>query len=202
MADWARELIEQSGYLGVFLLMFLETIFPPIPSEVIMSLSGLQASRGTMSLPMVILAGTAGAMLGNTAWYMAARSLGIDRVRPLVERFGRFLTVDWKEVERADKMFDRWDKWFVMIGRMMPTIRSLVSVPAGLFGMRWVPFLICSAIGTAGWTGALATAGYLLGRNYGQVDKVLGPMSTAIIVTLVTWYLYRVLTWRRKHPRA
>ena len=196
MADWVRQLIEAGGYAGVAFLMFLETVFPPIPSEIIMSLSGLQAQRGSMTLWGVIVCGTAGAMTGNVIWYYVARWLGIDRFRPLVDRFGRFLTLDWREVELSDQYFDRWDRWFVCIGRMMPTIRSLVSVPAGLFGMPLVPFLIWSTIGTAGWTSALAIAGYLLGQNYADVDKYLGPASTAVIGALLLWYLYRVITWK------
>ncbi len=196
MGDFVREWIEQSGYLGVAFLMFLETIFPPIPSEIIMSLSGLQASRGTMTLWGVILSGTVGAMLGNIVWYMVARMLGLDRFRPLVERFGRLMTLDWREVERADHFFDRYDRFFVCFGRMVPTIRSLVSIPAGLFGMKAFPFILWSTIGTAGWTSALATAGYVLGQNYADVDKYLGPASTAVIVVLVAWYLFRVATWK------
>jgi membrane protein DedA with SNARE-associated domain len=196
MADWVIRLIEQSGYLGVALLMFLETVFPPIPSEVIMSIAGVQAAKGTMSLPIVILAGTAGAMAGNIVRFVLARALGLARLRPLVDRFGRFLTMDWREVEQADRFFDRYDKWFVFFGRMMPTIRSLVSIPAGLFGMGWTSFLIASTLGTLGWTGALAYAGYVLGQNYSDIDKYLGPASTAVIAALVLWYLFRVVTWK------
>ena len=196
MADFVRQWIEQAGYAGVAFLMFLETVFPPIPSEVIMSLSGLQAQRGTMTLWGVILCGTAGAMAGNIVWYFVARLLGIERFRPLVDRFGRFLTMDWREVERADQFFDRWDRWFVCIGRMVPTIRSLVSIPAGLFGMPLRPFLVWSTLGTLGWTAALATAGYLLGQNYSDVDRYLGPASTAVVAALLLWYVFRVITWK------
>jgi len=196
MTDWVVQLVERGGYWGVAFLMFLETVFPPIPSEVIMSLAGLQASKGTMSLPLVIAAGTFGAMVGNSIWFELARRMGVDRFRRLVARHGRLLTLNVREVDKVDAKFDRWNVWFVCAGRMMPTIRSLVSVPAGLFGMGWRPFLIFSAIGTAGWTSALATGGYVLGRNFKQVDAWLGPISTGIIVVLVLWYLYRVFTWK------
>lgn len=196
MGDWVRQLIEQSGYLGIAFLMFAETVFPPIPSEVIMSLSGLQAARGTMTLWGVILAGTTGAMLGNIVWYVLARALGIERFHPFIDRFSRILTIDWKELKRADHFFDRWERWFVCLGRMVPTIRSLVSIPAGLFGMRWAPFLIWSTIGTAGWTTLLATAGYLLQQRYTKVDEYLGPVSTGVVVALLIWYLFRVATWK------
>lgn len=196
MTDWVRELIEQSGYLGVFLLMIAETVFPPIPSEIIMSLAGLQAQRGTMTLWGAIAAGTAGAMIGNIIWYIAARALGIERFHPFIDRYGRYLTLDWKELKRADHFFDRWERWFVCLGRMVPTIRSLVSIPAGLFGMRFRPFLIWSTIGTAGWTTLLALAGYLLGQRYAEVDRWLGPVSTGVIGLLLAWYLFRVATWK------
>src|SRR3546814_12628165 len=100
MGEWIRELIEQSGYLGVALLMLLETVFPPVPSEVIMSLSGLQASRGTLTLWGVILAGTFGAMVGTTFWYVVARALGLERFHPFIAKFGRYLTV--RSEERTD----------------------------------------------------------------------------------------------------
>lgn len=196
MGDWVRQLIEQSGYLGVAFLMFAETVFPPIPSEVIMSLSGLQAARGTMTLWGVILSGTTGAMFGNIVWYVLARTLGIDRFHPFIDRYSRILTIDWHELKRADHFFDRWERWFVCLGRMVPTIRSLVSIPAGLFGMRWAPFLIWSTIGTAGWTTLLATAGYLLQQRYTKVDEYLGPVSTGVVVALLLWYLFRVVTWK------
>jgi membrane protein DedA with SNARE-associated domain len=161
-----------------------------------MSLSGLQAARGTMTLWGVILSGTTGAMLGNIVWYILARTLGIERFHPFINRYSRILTIDWQELKRADHFFDRWERWFVCLGRMVPTIRSLVSIPAGLFGMRWTPFLIWSTIGTAGWTTLLATAGYLLQQRYTKVDEYLGPVSTGVVVALLLWYLFRVITWK------
>lgn len=196
MGDWVRELIEQSGYLGVAFLMFAETVFPPIPSEIIMSLAGLQAARGQMSLAGVIAAGTFGAMLGNTFWYLLARALGLDRFKPLIDRFGRWLTMDWAEVQRGEKWFRSHGAVFVFFGRLLPTIRSLVSIPAGLLHMSLSRFLIWSTLGTMGWTALLAVAGYVLGQRYEMVDEYIGPLSTAIIALLVAWYLWRVLTWR------
>lgn len=199
MGDFVHQLIEQSGYLGVALLMFLETIFPPIPSEIIMSLSGLHASRGTMTLWGAIVAGTAGAMLGNAFWYAVARMLGLERFHPLIDRFGRWLTLDRKELQRADQLFDRWERWFVCLGRMVPTIRSLVSVPAGLFGMRLLPFLIWSTVGTLGWTSLLAIAGHALGQKFSDIERYIGPISSGVILALLGWYLFRVATWKPKH---
>src|SRR3990167_8735437 len=132
MGDWVIRLIEQSGYLGVAFLMFLETIFPPIPSEIIMSVAGIAAAKGKLSFGWVVAAGTAGAMLGNTVWYLAARALGIQRLQPFIERWGRWLGLTWPEVEKAEVWFRNNGAFFVFLGRMLPTVRSLVSVPAGL----------------------------------------------------------------------
>ncbi|WP_380878269.1 alkaline phosphatase [Sphingomonas sp. DBB INV C78] len=196
MGEWVRQLIEQSGYLGVAFLMFAETVFPPIPSEVIMSLAGLQAAKGEMTLAGVIACGTAGAMLGNAFWYLLARALGLQRFKPLIDRFGRWLTMDWAEVQRGEKWFNSHGAAFVFFGRLMPTIRSLVSIPAGLLHMSLSRFLFWSTLGTAGWTALLATAGYMLGQRYTEVDEYIGPVSTAIIFLLALWYFWRVLTWK------
>lgn len=199
MGDWVVRMIEQSGYLGVAFLMFVETIFPPIPSEVIMPVAGIAAARGDMTLWGVIASGTSGAMLGNTVWYLAARALGIIRFKPFIERYGRWLTMDWQEVERAERWFRRNGTFFVFMGRMLPTVRSLVSVPAGLLKMRFRTFLIASTLGTAGWTTMLAFAGYKLRENFAEIDSWLGPISNAILVTLVLGYLWRVVTYKPKH---
>jgi membrane protein DedA with SNARE-associated domain len=194
VTDWIIRLIEQSGYLGVGFLMFLETVFPPIPSEVIMSIAGVAAGQGKLSYAWVVASGTAGAMLGNIFWYLAARALGIQRLEPFIHRYGRWITMTWAEVQRSQKWFDRHGTFFVFLGRLLPTVRSLVSVPAGLLKMSFRRFLWASTLGTAGWTALLAGAGYELGERYGEVDKILGPASTAIMVILVAGYIYRVWT--------
>lgn len=196
MGDWVIRMIEQSGYLGVGFLMFLETIFPPIPSEVIMPVAGVAASRGQLSLHWVIASGTAGAMLGNIVWYLAARALGIIRLKPLIDRYGRWITMDWQEVQRAERWFRANGPFFVFLGRMLPTVRSLVSVPAGLLKMRFKTFFIASTIGTAGWTSALAIAGFQLREQFGEVDEWLGPVSNAILVTLLLGYVWRVIRYQ------
>lgn len=196
MTEFVFKLVEEGGYWGVALLMLLETIFPPIPSEVIMPLAGVVAARGHLSLPLVIASGTAGAMLGNIIWYGAAKLLGLDRFRPYIEKYGRWLTLDWAEIERAHRLFDKHGSAIVFVARMLPTVRSLVSIPAGLLRMRFLPFLLWSTLGSTVWTAGLAIAGWLLGQQFDHVETVLGPLSLAVISVIVSWYLYRVITWR------
>ncbi len=199
MSDWVIRLIEQSGYLGVAFLMFLETIFPPIPSEVIMPIAGMAAAKGKLGFVGVVASGTAGAMLGNTVWYLAARALGVLRLKPLITRYGRWLTISWPEVQRAERWFAQHGISFVFFGRLLPTVRSLVSVPAGLLRMRFKSFFLASLVGTAGWTALLAGAGYKLQNNVSDVERMVGPVSNAVLVVLAIGYLWRL--WTHRHQK-
>jgi membrane protein DedA with SNARE-associated domain len=196
MNDWVIRLIEQSGYLGVGFLMFLETVFPPIPSEVIMPIAGMAAAEGKLHFGFVVASGTSGAMLGNIVWYLAARALGVERLEPLIRRHGRWITMTWPEVERAQKWFRENGIFFVFLGRLVPTVRSLVSVPAGLLKMRFKTFFFASTLGTLGWTALLASAGFKMRQNYGEVDQWVGSASNAVLVVLATAYLWRLWTHR------
>jgi membrane protein DedA with SNARE-associated domain len=198
MEDWIINLVNTTGYWGVAALMLLETIFPPVPSEVIMTVAGLSASRGNMSLSGVVASGTAGAMLGNWLWYWLAIKFGEARLKPFVDRYSRWLTLDWAEVERGDILFKKHGSIIVLVARMLPTFRSLISIPAGLFGMSLRRFLVFSAIGTAGWSSALAGAGYFLGSQFKDVEKIIGPLSTAVIALIILTYMWRLLRWKPK----
>ena len=194
MSDWVIRLIEQAGYLGVGFLMFLETLFPPIPSEVIMPVAGVAAAKGKLGLGWVIASGTAGAMLGNIVWYLAARALGVIRLKPFILKWGRWLTIEWHEIERAEQWFARSGWLLVGLGRLLPTVRSIVSVPAGLLRMRFLTFFVASTIGTAVWTALLAGSGFKMGEHFKDIDRWLGPVSNGIILLLMAVYAWRL--WR------
>ena len=194
MSDWIVRLIEQSGYLGVGFLMFLETLFPPIPSEVIMPVAGVAASANKLSFWGAVTAGTAGAMLGNIVWYLAARALGHDRLRPFVKKHGKWLTISWPDVERAHRWFDAHGIAFVLFGRLVPTIRSLVSIPAGLLDMRFRNFVIASTAGTAIWTTFLAGVGFKLREHFSDIDQILRPVSNVVLAALIVIYVWRLVT--------
>jgi membrane protein DedA with SNARE-associated domain len=194
MSDWVVRLIEQSGYLGVAFLMFLETLFPPIPSEVIMPVAGVSAAQGKLNFTLSVVSGTAGAMLGNIVWYLAARALGHDRMKPFVQRHGKWLTMNWKDVERVHDWFDDHGVTLVFLGRLVPTIRSIISIPAGLLDMRFRNFVIASTIGTALWTTILAGAGYKLQENFRDIGKIIGPASNIVLGALLLTYVYRLTT--------
>lgn len=196
MFDWITGFLDQTGYLGVALLMLIENVFPPIPSELIMPLAGFTAARGGLSLVGVVLAGTLGSLAGASLWYLVGRWLGCERLKRWAARHGRWLTVAPQEIDEAATWFRRHCGAAVLLGRLIPTVRTLISVPAGIAGMALPRFLAFTAIGTALWTGLLAAAGYLLEDQYGRVQAWLNPASNAILLVLVLGYLYRVATFR------
>lgn len=198
MLDWITAFLDRFGYLGVAVLMFVENVFPPIPSELIMPFAGFSAAQGRMTPWGVVLAGTAGSLAGGTLWYLLGRRLGLDRVRRLAARHGRWATVDVSEVDRADRWFDRHGGMAVLVGRLVPAVRTLVSLPAGISGMAWGRFVALTTVGTTLWTGLLATAGYLLEERYARVETVAEPVGNLVLGGAIAWYLWRVVTWHRR----
>ncbi|WP_288459813.1 DedA family protein [uncultured Sphingomonas sp.] len=199
MTDFIINWIVWGGYIGIFLLMALENVVPPIPSEVIMGLGGIAVARGEMEMLPLLLWGTAGTTAGNVFWYEIGRRLGYARFRPFVERHGRWLTLEWDDVERVRTFFHRHGGWVIFVFRFMPTFRTLISLPAGMAGMRLWPFLATTFAGSIIWNGVLAGAGYVLGSRYADLDRYVGPAGIALTVLAIGYYLYRVVTW---HPRG
>lgn len=202
MFDWITGFVVRSGYGGVLLLMLAENVVPPIPSELIMPLAGFTAARGQLSLVLVIIAGTAGSLLGALLWYFVGRRLGLERLKHLAARHGRWVTLSPDDVDRADGWFGRHGSKAVFFGRLIPTVRTLISVPAGIAGMPLPSFLAWSTLGTGLWTALLAGAGYLLLSQYELVADYLNPVSTAVVVLIVGWYLYRAVTFRSRGRHA
>ena len=196
MFDWIVSFMEGAGPFGVALLMFIENVFPPIPSELVMPLAGFSAARGETSLVAAILAGTVGSVAGAYLWYWLGARFGEARLKRLAARHGRWLTVTPGEIERAEAWFRRHGRMAVLIGRLVPAVRTLISVPAGVSGMPLAPFLLYSTLGTVIWTSLLAGAGYMLEGQYERVAAWLNPVSNVVVVGLVGWYLYRVVTFK------
>ena len=200
LASWVEGVVEATGVFGIALLMLVENVFPPIPSELIMPLAGYSAAQGHASIVLVILAGTIGSVAGAFFWYGIGRWIGEDRLKRFARRYGRWLTLTSDDVVMVDDWFDRHGHKAVLVGRLLPTVRTLISVPAGISEMRWPIFLLYSGIGTAIWTAFLALLGFWLGSEYKQVNAWLDPVSLAVLGLIVLCYLYRVATFRK--PRA
>ncbi len=201
MFDWITTFVEKAGYLGIALLMFAENVFPPIPSELIMPLSGFQAARGDLNIFLVVASGVVGALAGALLWYYVGVWVGTERLKNWAGRHGRWLTMSRKDVDKADAWFDRYGGWAVLVGRLIPTVRTFISVPAGLAEMGLPKFLFYTTLGTTVWTAFLALAGYYLEGEYDKIAGWLNPVSTGVVVLIAAYYLYRVATFK-KEPRA
>ena len=198
MHEWITDFVTGTGYLGVTLLMMTENVFPPIPSELIMPLAGYSAAQGSLSLPLVILAGALGSVLGAVPWYLAGRWMGQGRLQRWAGRHGRWLTLGPKDVERSQETFKRHCGKAVLFGRLVPAVRTLISVPAGVARMPAGRFLAFSILGSALWAGGLAAAGHGLGQEYEQVAQYMGPVTNVVVGGMVAWYVYRVVRWKRE----
>lgn len=198
MTDIIIALTAWGGYFGIFVLMVLENVFPPIPSEVIMGLGGIAVARGQMGLVPLIVAGTAGTVVGNYFWYMIGRRLGYRRLRPFVDRHGRWLTLDWQHVLDLERFFRQRGQWVVFVFRFMPAFRTMVSLPAGMARMPHGRFLVWTAAGSAIWNAMLAVAGYYLGANFRELDAVIGPAAIVLTAAIVLVYGWRLVTWKAR----
>ena len=196
MGQFVINLIAAGGYWSIAFLMALENVVPPIPSELIMGLGGIAVSRGQMNIELLLIAGTVGSVLGNCFWYWIGRTVGVDRLKPFVDRWGRWLTVDWEEVRKVERFFRKHGGWMVFVCRFLPTFRTMISLPAGMTRMGLVRFLAWTSAGTLIWNAVLVAAGYYLGKRFSQIDQVIGLVTIGIVVLVVLWYLWRVFTWK------
>jgi len=196
MATWIIETINSLGYAGIFLLMLAESLFPPIPSELIIPFAGLAAASGSLNVWLVLLFATVGAVVGMLPWYFVGRIFGLGRVRALADRYGRWATVNAAEVDTATQWFHRFGPVIVLVGRLIPLIRTLISVPAGLARMPLWRFVLFSTIGALVWNSLLVGAGFLLAEHYEVVESWLDPGTNIVLGLVVLIYLYRLVTWR------
>lgn len=202
MIDFFQHLIDSLGYFGVFLLLFIENIFPPLPSEVVAPFCGYAAARGELNIAGVIAAAVLGSMVGQLPWYYAGRLLGEKRIETLAARYGRWLTVTPHEVWRVFEWFARFGAASVFLGRMIPAIRAVISLPAGIAEMPLGKFLVYSLAGTTLWMGGLAYAGYRLGQNYDLVAKYMEPGTKIVVALVVLTYVVRLaLSFMKPQPK-
>lgn len=181
LTDWVIQIVESLGYAGVALLVILENVFPPIPSEVVLALAGFTASRGDASLTGMILAATVGSVVGAWMDYGVAALFGPGPLRALVQRYGRWVRITERDLDTAERWFERWSTLAVLIGRCVPLVRSLISIPAGFSRMKLAPFTFYTAAGSLVWNSIFVTAGFLLGERW---ETVLGYANYFEVATL------------------
>ncbi len=182
MLEWIQGITLALGYPGIALLMFLECVFPPLPSELILPLAGFTAAQGRISLPGVVLAGTVGGLLGQLPYYYLGRSLGAQVLVRWADRYGSWLTFSGADIKKANAWFDRHGVWAVFLGRFIPGLRSLLPIPAGISRMPILLYLLYSFLGTAIWSFLLTLLGFILRQNYHLVGRYLGLFVVILAV--------------------
>jgi len=182
VVTWAQSVVSTMGYPGLVLVMFLENVFPPIPSEVILPLAGSLALEGRFTLLGVTIVGSIGSVAGALVFYAMGYLFGEHRVRVLMRRYGKWLMLSEEDFDRALAWFDRYGEKVIFFGRMVPIVRSLISIPAGIAEMHLGVFGAYTAVGTALWSFLLAFAGYLLGRSWELVSEWVSRYEKATLV--------------------
>ena len=202
MFDWITGVIGRLGYAGVAGLTFLENVFPPIPSELVIPLAGYVAAQGDMRLMLVIATASAGSLAGAAVWYWIGRRVGERRLRAWVDRHGKWLTLSGKDVDRAQLWFSRHGNAAVFFGRLVPGVRTLVSLPAGFARMPALPFVVYSALGTIIWTSALAYAGVALQSNFTIVGDYINVLTNVVLGVIGVMIAMRYVRCWRAHASA
>ncbi|MBW4561164.1 MAG: DedA family protein [Mojavia pulchra JT2-VF2] len=203
MLEWIINTINSLGYWGIALLMFLENLFPPIPSELIMPLAGFTArvTPNKLNIIGVFFAGLSGSVLGALIWYYPGKFLSEKRLKAFADKYGKWIAISSQDITKARQWFDRQGKKAVFIGRLVPGIRTLISVPAGISNMHLLPFLFYTTLGSAVWVCLLTYSGYLLGSQYELVDKYLAPVSKIVIGSLLLVFAVWVFKRQRQGTR-
>ena len=213
LANWVQDVINQFGYLGVALLVVIENVFPPIPSEIVLPFAGFVAQQGASAVNAgadgaqsdttvigMMIAATIGSVVGALILYFISAAIGPQRLRQFVERFGKWFGVKTADLVRAEEWFDRRSVAAVLVGRCVPLIRSIVSIPAGFRRMKLTSFVVLTAIGSAVWNIALIGAGAVLGDQWERVGEYVGVFQWLVIVAILV-LIVRFVVSRLKNRR-
>jgi len=187
-----EQIIQTLGYTGIAAVMFAETIIPPIPSEVVMPFAGFLVASGKRSFLGVVLAGDIGAMIGAMLIYYLGYLWGEERVRQLFIKYGKYVLVNVDELDGAIKLFERYGKAMIFFGRMIPGIRSVISLPAGIKRMGWGTFLLYTIAGTTIWNILLAGAGYFLGSRWEEILVLLDQYEDFVYLLIALFVVFWV----------
>lgn len=195
--EWFQDAVKSGGYPALAGLILVENVFPPIPSELILPVAGFYVGTGELNYILAVFAATVGSVVGALILYGIARRGG----RPLLYRYSRVVRVKEAELDRADAWFDKHGPWIVLFGRLIPGVRSIVSVPAGLSEMPLWRFTALTTLGSAVWNSALIGAGWALGDNWDALEPYIGPISRVALVVvvggIVVFFVRRWLISRR-----
>ncbi len=200
-ANWVKDVVASMGYPGVFLLITLESTLVPIPSELVMPFAGYMAAKGAFSLPVILIINSTAALLGSGICYF----IGAKGGKPFLERYGKFFLLRQHDLEKTERVFAKHGKWVILIGRFVPVVRHIISIPAGIARMPLKTFFLQTFIGSTIWGGFLILLGYQLGENweavatkFKRIDLVIGVVVVLGLVALGIRFVVRRRRERRE----
>ncbi|EAD9205829.1 DedA family protein [Listeria monocytogenes] len=180
METWITSIMADFGYIGIFVLIMVENLFPPIPSEIILTFGGFMTTVTSLNVVMVIIVATLGSVVGAILLYKVASYFGKERLTKIVLKYGRILRLKESDIERAENFFLKYGSWAVFLCRMIPLIRSLISIPAGMTKMKMSKFLILTTAGSLLWNTVLIGLGAMLGESWSEIVVFMDSFSTII----------------------
>ena len=199
MESWIINLMEQYGYWGIFFLIALENIFPPIPSEVILTFGGFMTHHSNhLSIVGVIGFATAGSVIGAIILYGIGLLLDVKRLEKIIDRYGRILRLTKEDIHRADAWFDKYGIWTVLFCRLIPLIRSLISIPAGMSNMNFGLFLLFTTIGSLIWNTILVNVGNAVGSNWHDIVSYMDIFSNIVYILLIILFILVIIWYIKK----
>jgi membrane protein DedA with SNARE-associated domain len=201
MENWITEFMSNYGYIGIFLLIALENVFPPIPSEVILTFGGFMTTYSNLSIMGVVVASTLGSVAGAVILYGIGLLLDVERLEKIVDKWGHILRLKREDIYKADAWFDKYGIWTVFFCRIVPLIRSLISIPAGMANMKFWMFLVFTTAGTLIWNIILVNVGAAVGSSWESIVGYMNVYSNfayAIIALLIVIFGFIFVKKRMK----
>jgi membrane protein DedA with SNARE-associated domain len=198
MNNWITDIMEEFGYIGIFLMIALENLFPPIPSEIVLSFGGFMTIRSDLTIEGVVFAATLGSLAGALLLYAVGQMFTVERLGQWVEKYGRWLRLKREEIEKANRWFHRHGIWAVFLGRMVPIVRSLISIPAGIAKMHLGLFVVFTIVGSLIWNTVLVYVGALLGTQWTKVLSYMALYQELVIMVAIVLAIILVWKWVRR----
>ena len=200
MENWITEVMNTYGYIGILLLIALENIFPPIPSEVILTFGGFMTTTSSMSIFGVIVVSTIGSVVGAIVLYGIGLLLNVDRLEKIVDKWGHILRLTPKDIQKANGWFHKFGVWAVFLGRLVPLVRSLISIPAGMSRMNFGVFLLFTTVGSLIWNSILVSVGAAVGASWSTIVGYMNTYSNVVLLILVVLFVLFIILFI-KHSR-
>ncbi len=201
METWITEVMNTYGYFGILLLIALENIFPPIPSEVILTFGGFMTTTSNMSIIGVIIFSTIGSLVGAVALYGIGLLIDVNRLEKIVDKWGHILRLTSKDIDKANAWFHKFGVWAVFFGRLVPLVRSLISIPAGMAHMNFGVFLLFTTVGSLIWNSVLVYVGAAVGASWSTIVGYMNTYSNVALLLLIVLFVLFIIFYMIKRAK-